>query len=95
VTVLEVLKAARARIENPENWCQHEMFGPGGSCCAIGAVYNVAWDARARDCARKRMDAASCRLFDGRRAVRVNDTFGHAAVLRIFDAAIADEEARP
>ena len=94
MTVLEVLKAARARIEDPARWCQYEMFGPGDACCAIGAVYDVSLNVRARDRARQRMDAAACRLFDGIGAARVNDRYGHAAVLQVFDAAIADEEAR-
>lgn len=100
----DILRAARARIEDPKNWTTkafakdakgNAVFGDSDKAvcwCALGAV-----DAEIRgvikiDPAKYLFDVCG-RLFDVDEVSIVNDRFGHRAVLKLFDAAIAAAEA--
>ncbi len=94
----EFLIEARALIASPAHWCAGH-FGrtnKGIACtsydpdcqmrCILGALNFV----EAPSILREKCDKIAERLFDGRTITDVNDTIGHAAVLRILDTAIAE-----
>ena len=99
MTTLEVLKAARAKIEKPENWCRGKLkeyagdTGPACKWCASGAVYDICpagrayWDS---------LDALANLVVD-RSVSRFNDNphTTHSDILALFDKAIAAEESKP
>ena len=104
-TPVEILKAARERIADPERWCQ-KAYARGKSgrvdieegraaqqWCAIGAVGSIAFSRQAYE-AKDHLQVAADRLFSTS-IITVNDVHGHEAVLRVYDAAIADAEAQP
>lgn len=102
MTPLEILRAARAKIEKPENWCQrfpakneygnptHPGSSQADSWCAFGAIHFVGgWWPEAKE-ARKELDKQApfgC-------AVAFNDTRTHAEVLGLFDKAIGELESK-
>lgn len=102
-----LLQKARARIEDPARWCQGRHWNDDKSrCCAVGAIGLEAETGNLRaglcSAAQGFLDAAARAAFapppHGLGAAWVNDTFGHAAVLRMFDRAIElaqAEEAKP
>ena len=95
MTTLDILKAARKRIEDPERWCQGYLRG-GDKWCAIGAVYEEADEAESGFAAICDVLAAHAGL-DGAAEGRLaewNDTHTHAEVLALFDRAIATEEGK-
>jgi hypothetical protein len=98
MTTLDVLRDARAIIEDPARWWQGSAANE--TCtrfCAMGAIRiglgrwddvgTAAWEA---------LDAASGDLHGYALSLvsRVNDQVGHEAVLRVYDRAIAVEEAK-
>jgi plasmid maintenance system killer protein len=101
-TVLERLRAGRARIADPADWCQRQLTD-GRRYCAIGALYAdvpclTAADAtpaenHLREPVRVAFSQAADELF-GLWPMHVNDDLGHAAVLQVYDRAITVEEAR-
>jgi hypothetical protein len=106
VTPLEVLKAARKRIEKPEAWTTGSLARtflgfdvgeqhPDACCwCAIGAVYSVpAVVLGARDIAHEAMERALPPGFDAVERFNDNRYTTHADVLALFDRAIASLEA--
>ena len=100
----DILRAARARIEDPKNWTTGQFArnakGDPVSCysrkavcwCAIGAVSAERPDNYGRD-ALGFLYMASADLFKQEDISIINDSLGHDAVLRAFDAAIAAAEA--
>lgn len=106
MTTIEVLKAARERISDPNRWTQgtysrHSDGSPAwnsgrlaGVCwCASGAVQcclDLGATRFATDCAFDDL----CRTLGGGCAVRYNDTHTHAEVLALFDRTIARLEAK-
>lgn len=99
MTPHELLKAARARIADEARWTQGELArtATGWKCkptspravrwCGMGTVMaegSGSW----RD-AQDALREACLRLFR-KSTPGVNDVLGHAAMLRAFDAAIAD-----
>lgn len=98
----DILRAARARIEDPKNWQQgwyastadgRRTMGsdPDAACfCAYGALDNAGASESGEISAL--LEAAAVRLFN-QDLIDVNDQEGHAAVLQVFDAAIAAAEA--
>jgi hypothetical protein len=96
-TVHEILKAARQRIEKPEHWTQGFMArdkdgNPTKSTnreacqwCALGAISAEAGGARAGEDAQDEL----YRAVGGTPITDINDRDGHAAVLSMFDKAIA------
>lgn len=99
----DILRAARARIEDPKNWTQGAFakladgrgtisHDPDAVCwCAIGAVRA---EAGTRDQAVEYyLTWAALRHFGVAGASVVNDCNGHASVLKMYDAAIAAAEA--
>lgn len=99
----DILRAARARIEDPKNWTQGDFakladgrgatsYDPDAVCwCAIGAVRAEA-GLRDEVVERYLVDAAQ-NHFSRRSPAMVNDCIGHDAVLQMYDAAIAAAEA--
>jgi hypothetical protein len=99
---VEIIEAARALIANENHWCRRQMAFDldGGAVCATdnsafkwcgyGALIAAAHHMN-NDCSRVHelaVNAASC--FGGSSAlIAVNDTNGHAAVLALFDEAMA------
>ncbi|AWI90247.1 hypothetical protein C0214_19495 [Methylobacterium sp. DM1] len=100
----DILRAARARIEDPKNWTQGFFAKDQGGrlvasrdeyavCwCALGAVIAEADYVEERYSARFLFEASK-KLFDEDDVTVVNDYLGHDAVLKIYDAAIAAAEA--
>lgn len=86
----EILQKARARIEDPCNWCQEELR-IGRRRCALGAIGLP--DARQID--SWLFSAARVVIGDRPMGNRfnevtfVNDVDGHAAVLEMYDIAIS------
>ena len=105
MTVLEVLVAARAKIEREENWTR-KMFARNASgestCpsyddatsfCALGALMAVA-QADVIDRPIRLLERATQVLYDCLSPVSINDgPDGHASVLAIYDEAIRHERA--
>ena len=107
-SVADVLRAARAKIEQPEHWCRHFLAIDGDgkmvhwawpeaeAWCSIGAVASVA---RTPDDDVLSVDAEeileAC-LPDERGLPRYNDDprTTHADILALFDRAIAKAEGR-
>ena len=81
------LIAAKARIEDPENWCQHH-FTVNERVCAVQAVDDTAPLSRA-NLAIMFLRKAARELFELFPA-EVNDYLGHPAVMRMYDRAIQD-----
>ena len=85
------LIAAKKRIENPENWCP-AGWGSKGKMCAVHALYvetsNVSDPAI--EAQWLALCASSEALFQTN-PMRVNDNpaLGHAAVMQMYDHAIA------
>lgn len=97
----EKLRAAKAKIADPANWCQltFAMDANGEPCdprsgeavqwCAIGAIDSFNWfDLSPEDYLRR----ASLELF-GAVVGAANDCLGHSAVMRVYDRAIEMAEA--
>jgi len=102
MTDLEVLKAARASITDPDNWAQGEFRDQDGRMCLAGAILDAAGYA---------VDGGVCLLGDAAvpwqlhpaisavqsdlndRAIPVfNDTSTHGDVLALLDRVIAKLE---
>jgi hypothetical protein len=100
----DILRAARARIEDPKNWTTGFFAKDAGGrfvasrdecavCwCALGALIAEADYVEERHSARFLFDASKS-LFGEEDATVVNDDLGHEAVLKLYDAAIAAAEA--
>jgi len=101
-TTLEILMAARRRIEKPESWTQraYQRDKNGNSLSVWDAQDATCWCARGAiwsiDPKGKLTDAfKALELAVPEQTVTVfNDTHTHAEVLAAFDRAIAAEEAR-
>lgn len=103
MTKLETLKAVKALIEDPKHWTQGAMArtsdgsksyadSASATCwCIAGAYYRIAGNAAANDRTWQAIYAAGELLFN-EDVIFVNDTFGHAAVMQVLDAAIAEAE---
>lgn len=103
----ETLRAAKAVIENPENWTQqmygrrakhsgHHLMGydPEATCwCSVGALQKVVGNEAVYHLECKLSDAA--RLIANTKvenAVHFNDHRSHDEVMRMFDLAIERAE---
>lgn len=94
--VAKELIAAKKRIENPENWGQ-DSYWYEGRRCALGALYNItnmttciSDGTPIQHAAHLALNAAGFQLGLGG-IVCVNDDKDHAAVMLVFDHAIATE----
>lgn len=98
MTTVEILKAARKRIEDPEKWWNGAKdTNRAGINCAQTAIANVLdEDCDADEAARAATaNCAYARLTDEgtyQSVWRFNDTHTHAEVLALFDRAIAAAE---
>lgn len=97
MTTLEILRAARKRIELPEHWCQNRMAHDSQlrGCDALDeqAVAWCAYGALQPDPDDAGLDALAIAM--GTKLVsRFNDSHTHAEVLAAFDRAIVSEEAK-
>lgn len=103
MTIDEVLRAARAKIRLKKNWCQgafardasHRGTRPRSpnarQWCAVGAILAIAkTHSKVCDQAIATLD----RLSKGIGVPNFNDHEGHAAVMRLFNAAISEEGKR-
>lgn len=98
---LDVLRAARKRITDPEKWCQGsygtELFGTAGRSCLIAAVvreHHGEADTRGLISAYAEQSPA-IRLLEkevGTYVQTFNDTHTHAEVLALLDTVIAKLE---
>lgn len=105
-TPVELLRAARERIADPERWCREALKKGDGRCCSRGAVYEMAgvfdvelispglWPAE------DTLHAAATEILGGDDPdhfgpVVLNDEHpeGHLAVMAMFDLAIEIAEA--
>lgn len=90
MTVNEVLRAAKAKIENEENWCKGSLgLKDGERSCALGAVIAVA---PRDDEEHYRLGAMKAlrEAIGGRGIIPFNDApvTTHQEVMDMFDAAI-------
>ena len=107
---VRVLQAARDLIADKSHWTtdlyavdsRGNPAAPGArnACqfCAVGAVREATYRAygnlgKARPIIHT-LYAHAANLYDGKTLIQINDTLGHADVLRIFDAAIKAETPR-
>lgn len=87
------LQSARARIEDPKNWCQGVFVDEDGRYCAIGALAD--WGSSEHsDHELGILNMASVAFempfaFDETFAHDVNDRLGHSAVMDMYDVAIS------
>lgn len=81
-TPKEVLVAARAVIEKPENWCQR-FWEDGGRRCAASAVGSVC---QSQDEYNSAYNVLRQQMGD--MVSSFNDTHTHAEVIAAFDKAI-------
>lgn len=98
---VEILKAARARIADPLHWTtKHLARNETGRVVGVNDKRAVCWCAygalgiEGSDLASPEANAlrgAAVQLH-GTTVARVNDEFGHTAVLAMYDAAIASAE---
>lgn len=103
MTPRELLVAARARVEDPARWTARagarrsdgvscHPRDPAATCwCASGAVFAENADETIEGYALVRLDGVAHRLYPAHATTveGVNDELSHAAVLRVFDYAIA------
>ena len=103
MTPLEILKAARALITDPQHWTQgmnaRDLAGgwvqfndpTAVAWCGLGALSAACeqWD----EIAYEHL-LAQCQE-DGGGVCNINDTFGHAYILAAYDRAIAKLEGSP
>ena len=91
VTPAQVLEEARGLVEERQDWAQGAYVTLGGRYCAIGAVLTAGrclGDRAAERAARDLLaDAVARRGFPD--VETMNDRSSHAAVLAVFDEAIA------
>jgi hypothetical protein len=101
---LHIIEHARALIANEAHWCRRQMAfdGDGGAVmatdrrasrlCAYGALIASAHH-MTNDCDRSyRLVSRAVMQFGGSSAlIDMNDIEGHAAVLALFDAVIAQQ----
>lgn len=97
MTTVEILRAARSKIEKEENWTQEELAVTGdgipvmpwnpaaAAWCAVGAIQAIKDKGvdLVRDCYQPLRDAAAPQSISD-----YNDTHTHAEVLDLFDRAI-------
>lgn len=88
-TIAKVLIDAKKRIEDPENWCRHNYGFEGGPMCARGAIFRG--NTGVTRAAIMELDASAETLFGTPYSYEVNDNdnLGHAAVMQMYDHAIA------
>lgn len=98
----DILRAARARIEDPKDWFQgwYAATAEGKSTgtksadavcwCAYGALICAGSHEKSPEAVI--LEKQARRLFR-KDLIDTNDKAGHAAVLKVFDAAIAAAEA--
>ena len=103
MTPAEILRAAKAKIEDPAHWCQGEYakdaLGQRASeysdeaCawCAMGAFHTID-NGSSYDAFRSLAKAAN-EIHQGWGIPNVNDNTDHATVMRMFDRAIELAEA--
>jgi hypothetical protein len=105
VVEIEALKAARAKISNPTNWCQgayargrtgRKVFtfsNRATAWCLYGALDSVCMEQHwGSEGPADRLRTTSTRLGYGT-PIEANDNGCHADVISIYDKAIADAEA--
>lgn len=102
MNTVDILRAARAKIENPENWCQGVYFASASGervapwaaerWCATGAVWAVVGTGAEKYHERGPALHALCDAIGGEWQTDYNDTHTHAEVIAMFDRAIEAEE---
>lgn len=94
MTTADVLRAARALIFSPKDWCQENFHSTTGAHCAIGAILEATggWNETVTNA-----DAMLCEAVgmnhDLWSFAKYNDEHSHADVMTAFDRAIALAEA--
>jgi hypothetical protein len=100
VGTVEILKAARALIEDPERWTQHEyaVKGDGSGTfsldvdarqwCATGALQRVLAGQIASETEAFIILESAAQDLDVDGIIGVNDELGHAAVMQMYNKAI-------
>lgn len=108
MTPVDILKAARAKIADPEHWTQKAFARAADShCCAVNEEAACRWCALGAIMAVEPdwngvEFATACAALDEQAAleigldefVKFNDLRTHKEVLELFDAAIASLEAK-
>jgi hypothetical protein len=96
--VAKVLREGKARILDEKDWCAGQEEG---KCCAITAIdfYGPGTDITLCGYAERALNLAARQLHTSEtfpedlvEAAYINDKYGHAAALRLYDHAIENEE---
>jgi hypothetical protein len=102
----QVVEGALALIRAPENFSQRAYARDGrgnqmysgeieseaaSSFCSVGAIFRVAGvDSEPARRAIRLLGLVADRIYPDHTIIDVNDWFGHAAVIRVFEAAIKE-----
>ncbi len=101
---MEILKAARAKIEKPNHWCKY-IRHDGEAHCALGAIDAVLGDmcddhpvtaivaSALTPAERARQPSFGCYGGDAGAVAKFNNASEHSEVLAVFDRAIARQAA--
>jgi hypothetical protein len=87
--IAKELIEAKKRIENPENWCAGRFGFGSGRLCALGAIFAGRPVGETLHATIRALDDAADESFRKGGAISVNDDLGHAAVMQLYDHAIA------
>ena len=90
MTTLEVLTAARKRIDTPSKWCKG-YISAGSRCCIMGALDEVTLTYIEF---HKAKDVLLSQVGDGIEEFNDHPTTTHRDVLALFDRAIEAERKR-
>jgi hypothetical protein len=98
MTIATDLQNARALIDAPDKWCQHQPKTPAGQMCSWGAIGDAITATPDVVEAEARMTAAAKTLARGMgttwgEVARWNDTHTYAEVMVAWDRAIAIAQA--
>jgi hypothetical protein len=91
IAIVDLLQDAKELIENPKNWTQGRYATISGRRCAVGALRAAASRVDDRNLARSAHDLliGVARSHGFTSVEAMNDHSSHAAVLALFDEAIA------
>ena len=96
--VADILKEAKALISDKANWCQDTFSKQDADghtqYCAYGAFCTTADDSAYSQKAYRFLNDAAATMYNFASAVRVNDQYGHEAVMKMYDEAIRMAESQ-
>lgn len=93
MTIADNLRAAKALIENPKDWCRF-TYTDGDRYCMLGALNKVVRLGNTGFGPEEHLlQRARDQLFDSIPLPDINDSLGHPAVMAVYSRAIELAEA--